>query len=415
MKKKILKLMSLVAVFTLCCVSYQFDTFNVQEKSLSPGADSEVISKGIHNNSLNHNRAINPSLMNFSMKSYFQNFASYSPINSGMSCGYVSFIQYLSYYDTFLNDCMISDVYERSQGNVYSFNGAIANSPGVLRQIYPKNDDPSFVDFIKNNKHNDFQMHLMNIYNEYTNYSDTVLDAIHMRSYNILLNSLYGLNKRKFSFKNSESFGRDDFKHSDVINGFDQYVKSILDTGHPVLLHVKRPKLGATNVYSYHSVVAYYYDERGIHINNGYNPSENDMLLTDRWEFITEAGVLNFSSIPETHSNNYIINGLRYCGCGIHTHYNDQWIQYDNTKHIDKCNCGVVGTIKAVSASDTGRYRNFIECGYLVDLENDNAFVESRNFGNTISTNGSYKLANGITVLVEEDFEAYYNGSLVFE
>lgn len=409
--------MSLVAVFTLCCVSsYQHDTFNVQEKSLSPGADSEAINKGIHNNSLDHNRAINPSLMNFSMKSYFQNFASYSPMNSRYSCGYVSFIQYLSYYDTFLNDSMIRDVYERSQGNVYSFNAAIANSPGVLRQNYI-HDDISLRDFINDNKHNDFQMHLMNIYNEYYNYKDTYLDSIHMRSYNILLDSLYGLNKRKFSFKDSKSFGQDNYKHSDVVNGFDQYVKSILDSGHPVMLHVYGLNPGDTKEY-YNSVVAYYYDEKGIHINNGTYRSENDTLLSDKKYYIAEVGVLNFSSIPETHSNNYIINGLRYCGCGIHTHYNDQWIQYDNTKHIEKCNCGVVRTIKAghvVSASDTGRYRNCIECGYLVDLENDNAFVESRNFGYTISTNGSYKLANGIIVLVEEDFEAYYNGSLVFE
>ena len=39
---------------------------------------------------------------------YFYNLCTYSPKNSHGSCGYVSLIQYLSYYDCFYNDSIIS-------------------------------------------------------------------------------------------------------------------------------------------------------------------------------------------------------------------------------------------------------------------------------------------------------------------
>ena len=44
---------------------------------------------------------------------YFKNLYKYSPENSYGSCGYVSFIQYLSYYDTFYNDSIIPENYEQ--------------------------------------------------------------------------------------------------------------------------------------------------------------------------------------------------------------------------------------------------------------------------------------------------------------
>ena len=51
-----------------------------------------------------------PGATGFGMVSYFQNLDTYSPTNSQGSCGYVSFIQYLSYYDTFRNDTKTIDV-----------------------------------------------------------------------------------------------------------------------------------------------------------------------------------------------------------------------------------------------------------------------------------------------------------------
>lgn len=42
-------------------------------------------------------------LLEFNMTTYFKNLSTYSPKNSYGSCGYVTFIQCLSYYDTFIH------------------------------------------------------------------------------------------------------------------------------------------------------------------------------------------------------------------------------------------------------------------------------------------------------------------------
>ena len=49
----------------------------------------------------------------------------------------------------------------------------------------------------------------------------------------------------------------------------------------------------------------------------------------------------------------------------------------------------------------------------MLDLNFDNATITPNNAAK-VSVNGSYILPNGIIVLVDEDVEAYLNGTLVF-
>ena len=48
-----------------------------------------------------------------------------------------------------------------------------------------------------------------------------------------------------------------------------------------------------------------------------------------------------------------------------------------------------------------------------MDLNKDNAYIEPFRI-TKVSVNGSYILPSGIVVLVDEDVEAYLNGTLVF-
>ena len=53
------------------------------------------------------------------------------------------------------------------------------------------------------------------------------------------------------------------------------------------------------------------------------------------------------------------------------------------------------------------------QCGELLDLNSDMSnIIASINF--KYSINGSYLLPSGIAVLVDEDMEAYLNGTLQF-
>ena len=104
-----------------------------------------------------------------------------------------------------------------------------------------------------------------------------------------------------------------------------------------------------------------------------------------------------------------------------HVHDYSEWTTHTSTHHIECCSlCGVKGTVTSPHvvkwADTTGnvRFANCIRCGYLVDL--DNIIVEGSGFNSIakVSVNGSYILPNGIIVLVDEDIEAYLNGTLVF-
>ena len=48
------------------------------------------------------------------MVNYFSNLNTFSPSNKGGSCGFVSLAQVLSYYDTFYNDSIIPEQYDKN-------------------------------------------------------------------------------------------------------------------------------------------------------------------------------------------------------------------------------------------------------------------------------------------------------------
>ena len=60
-----------------------------------------------------------------------------------------------------------------------------------------------------------------------------------------------------------------------------------------------------------------------------------------------------------------------------------------------------------------GRYATCLGCKRMLDLNMDSANILPISI-TKFSVNGSYILPNGIVVLVDEDIEAYMNGTLVF-
>ena len=96
-----------------------------------------------------------------------------------------------------------------------------------------------------------------------------------------------------------------------------------------------------------------------------------------------------------------------------HEHTFEQWTYYNHNSHIGTCCCGAQTTrAHAVTLSEVVDYRAYcLGCGYYLDLREDIAIT---NRVNRVSVNGSYILPSGIVVLVEEDVEAYFAGTLVF-
>lgn len=102
-----------------------------------------------------------------------------------------------------------------------------------------------------------------------------------------------------------------------------------------------------------------------------------------------------------------------------HTHSYTEYAKYSSTHHIEACECGATGTQKSphvIKSSDTGLSIAFcMLCGQKVNLDNTIVMVPGLNSAITqVTLNGSYILPNGIIVLVDEDIEAYFGGTLVF-
>lgn len=283
----------------------------------------------------------------FSMKNYFQHLSKNSPSNTSGSCGYVSFTQYLSYLDTFVNDDIINDSYEiTSEGD--SQNSVLSVSPGVLKNSLGTTNE-SVYSKVSSAKSYDYQallIYKMNTLNGTFN-SDSIKSSISMNSYSTLINQLNLSVSLDYSFIEVEytNDSVNNHKTQTNINRFDTYVKDLLDDGIPVVLHIGGDKiydddLGAYTYESYHSVVAYYYDNDGIHANFGWGSGSTDVIVTSGSYNIVKAGYFSFSNVVHSHSNNYKIGNLEYCGCGYHSHVYSDYEWLSTVKHKAICDCG---------------------------------------------------------------------------
>ena len=114
-------------------------------------------------------------------------------------------------------------------------------------------------------------------------------------------------------------------------------------------------------------------------------------------------------------------HGYKCVDCGyvdedsLETHSYDYWVYLNPTTHISECTCGARGTTTAnhvFSFPDETGQMVCRGCGYTK--------YQGGSGGNIIlskqkvSLNGSYILPDGNIVLVDEDVEAYLNGTLVF-
>ena len=98
--------------------------------------------------------------------------------------------------------------------------------------------------------------------------------------------------------------------------------------------------------------------------------------------------------------------------------YSHQWAKYDNTYHIEQCGCGVTGTRKALHTVRASEIQvgkaPCIGCGGMIRVNQFDGFTQIIQSAQKVTLNGSYILPDGVIVLVDEDLDAYYNGTLIF-
>lgn len=260
--------------------------------------------------SLNSSKVINCShdpdyymITNFNMPNYFEHLSSYSPSNDFGTCSAIAIIQLLTYYDTFLNDDIIPEQYDKYANNITTLNGAYQVAPGVERFEVDSNNTTLY-DYVDGSYTYDYQSYFLRLYNLMRGtYSlsnlKNVIDIEHRQS---LMNYLFGANQVTVTIVSSP------FQIS-----LRNALKSEIDAGRPVIAWVKE----TANIFnSGHEVVAYAYDSSNIYANYGWNSTDtHNNILTSPFDTIYKVIKFNFNSFNHLHSNNYKISGNGYCGC----------------------------------------------------------------------------------------------------
>lgn len=259
----------------------------------------------------------------FTKNNYFENLYEYSPNNNIGSCGYVSLIQALSYYDTFYNDNIIPDMYDYNLDSATSEASIKSHSPGVVKQSYNSSDYTSYYQYCHSTQGYDLQSKLTVLQNVLSN---TDNDGTQINSEGETVSN-FGYSIGGWSYQSLLNRFYSEYSGSVMVNGYSNktqsefvnLIKDVIGTGNPIIVHIKKYNSSGEEV-GFHSVVAYEHNEAGIFSNYGWGSGDTHTQLlggTNGYSQITNAYTLDFSSMGHTHSNNYIINGKGHCGCNI--------------------------------------------------------------------------------------------------
>lgn len=266
-----------------------------------------------------------PNYYGFNRKQFLENSYKYEPWNRIGTCGYISLMQLLSFYDTFYNDNIIPDQYDRSNQSATTLSDAVKYSPGVepiSSSEYPCDGGDNYnAEFYRNFCYDRqsfcFQSYLNILDNQARGIDDnTNFDhSNQFKHYQKILDRLYGEGKAIVNV----------FDSSDQ-NVLKQKIKAFIDGGDPVLVSIVDNRDPDEKKWSYHAVVAYDYSGDTIYANFGRsakNKTHVDLLNSgEGYRAIRNIATLNFNKMGPKHSDNYVVNGVHYCGCcGYRTDY----------------------------------------------------------------------------------------------
>lgn len=241
----------------------------------------------------------------FNRHEFFANLKDYSPINNIGSCGYVSLIQLMSFYDTFYNDSVIPEQYERKKMDATTEAQVKTQSPGVVAERWSSTSYTSYFAYCNGTMNDNLQSRLTVLNNNIngTNSATNFAYSIGGWSYQNMLNTFYGNTETVNVITSSDKTQAE----------YIQIIKDAINEGDPVVVHVNHVGDNGGG----HSVVAYDYDESGIYAHYGWGGSSSTYRLFNSYNQIYYVARLDYSSLKHSHSNNYIINGKGYCGCNL--------------------------------------------------------------------------------------------------
>lgn len=273
----------------------------------------------------------------FSKSDYFKNLYTFSPYNrAGGSCGFVSLINILTFYDTFYSDDIVPEQYDAHSNAYLTADQANMCSPGVqpfdYNPNYPLIDHSyemdyrgsySYYYYCHDSRSFDLESELTCIAN-FVNNSDSnslrddgkpVFEvSVGGWDYQKILNEFYG--NRDFVNVVSKNHLASQQEH---IN----FIKNSIDEGYPVMVQVCKESVDPSAPDTdHHAIVAYEYDLDNIYANFGWGEGYTHEPVI--------GGAIGYNKIygsyrielpglsgRHTHSDNYFYGGEGHCGCNV--------------------------------------------------------------------------------------------------
>lgn len=396
-----LKTFSVIAILLASC-----SCFSLQNKEFGLDHDSLV---GVQNQALaNISATYQQQVFSYSdfKDSYFDNLTNNFGMNCKGSCGYVAIDMLLSYYDTYLNDNIVSEDYDVNSVGFETDMVERHNSPGSMKEtsLNPSLEGSGMTlsEYWDSVSNEDYYNRLMQL-NDKSLHAKLVevghgIDAQenHKENYEFTTNfedrkkvlSLYLLMECRYqedldySFEEIEK-GKYDATSSDVR----KWVINEIKNGYPVMLSIAS-KDGKKN----HVVVAYHYDDSTdkIYCHMGWNASTTHSIVTDYGYQIYKTGLSIHFNISHEHSNNYIVmkssdSGVEttiHCydscyidvGAGVNGHDFKEYHYYDSKHHSSrctKCNQSFLSNhtySNVYQANDKSLYGQCSTCGATVKI-----------------------------------------------
>ena len=388
-RKLFASLMSFVFCLSVCIGTVKIHQVHINNKKYGAVADESEMDSEYSSNLVHYNNE---------MVAYFDNLTCNFGQNYKESCSFVALGMLLSYYDTFLNDDIIPELYDVPGSGVGTDMTQRRNSPGIMKDTIVNPEDPSeSFNYVLRLSNEQYYLKLRAL-------ADKSLHAkfltMYVETYSGQLEEEYpfganlggvGIILDKY-FSQTVQFARGtqydlEYVVFDETNTFDpatvhdrndvkNFVIKKIKAGYPVLLAVD-PQNGMG-----HTCIAYdYNDNTGeIFCHMGWGAGSTHVTPESRGLINYDAAMVIDFNLAHKHSDNYEVvsfnNGnidiKRYCPCSSEiTVYNPHSFSYENTDenyHTYTCDCGLTKTEKhsytlySVLSGMIGSLKHNVEC-----------------------------------------------------
>lgn len=288
---------------------------------------------------------------------YFSHLTSNFGENIHGSCGYVAAEMLLIYFDSYWNDDIVAENFDKNETITDLSAIDISTSPGAIEDPIPdylKYDSMEslyYNEMISNNYNSSLHAYLLKIGHELNTGLGTTLENT-----NNILNAY---------FEQNERIDKEDMYFSYVLNldgyaqqvpnkdyTYSEYYKNIVvgyvKMGIPVILSIVFPNDDGT--LSGHALVAYDYNEETDTLYGHFGWRTGDEVIDKFYAHmdvffrpdtcIRGYFLITTEQLEHKHSNNYIYNGDHVCSCHLGNHaHNYKYTSISEYNHKATCFC----------------------------------------------------------------------------